>query len=387
MSKSLNPIQRLGELGQSVWYDNMYRALIETGELSRLIESGITGITSNPTIFEKAISSSSDYDESMTALDEDGLTPAELFEELALEDIRAAADMLRPVYDRAKGADGFASLEVSPHLAYDTEGTVQAAERLFAKLDRPNAMIKVPATPEGIPAIRRLIGQGINVNVTLIFSLEMYRKVREAYLSGLENLVAAGGDPSAVSSVASFFVSRVDTAVDELILASADSMKHLLGNIAVANAKIAYRDFKETFATERFAKLAEAGARAQRPLWASTSAKNPDYSDVLYVETLIGPDTVNTMPDATMEAFLDHGVAHRTIEQDIAEAVSAMAALEDGGIDIDAITESLMRDGVKAFADSYDTLLANIAVKRDLLTARIMTERAAPASVSLGKAR
>ena len=382
MSQTLNPIQQLGRLGQSVWYDNMYRALIETGELQRLIDSGVTGLTSNPTIFEKAISSSDDYDESLVAHARRSSDPQDLFEGLAVEDIRAAADLLLPIYERTEGADGFASLEVNPHLAHNTKGTIKAARRLFLALDRPNVMIKVPATPEGIPAIRNLIGRGINVNVTLIFSLEMYARVRDAYVAGLEDLVAAGGDPARVSSVASFFVSRVDSSVDGLIGESGGALDEYAGKAAVANAKIAYQDFKSTFSTDRFRAVAEHGARVQRPLWASTSTKNPEYSDVLYVETLIGPDTVNTMPDNTLAAFMEHGTARTAIEDDVEESRDVISALEAGGVSMDAVTTQLMHAGVKAFADSFDELLDNIVVKRDKLLSAV----AAPAGGSLGKA-
>ena len=375
LSQTLNSIQQLGRLGQSVWYDNMYRALIETGELQRMIDTGVTGLTSNPTIFEKAISSSDDYDESLVAHARRNDDPQHLFEALAVEDIRAAADLLRPVYDRAGGADGFASLEVNPHLAHDTDRTIAAARRLFAELDRPNIMIKVPATPEGIPAIRDLIGRGINVNVTLIFSLDMYARVREAYISGLEDLIASGGDPSRVASVASFFVSRVDTAVDGLIGDSGGALDEYLGKAAVANAKIAYQEFKTTFGDDRFRSLAARGARVQRPLWASTSTKNPEYSDVLYVETLIGPDTVNTMPDATLEAFMEHGTARTSIEDGADEARDVISALEAGGVSMEVVTTQLMHDGVKAFADSFDELIENIVAKRD----KLMSALAVPA--------
>ena len=383
MSPTANSLQALRRLGQSVWYDNMFRALIGSGELQRLIDSGVTGLTSNPTIFEKAVSSGDDYDDSLIAYAKDGLTPEDAFEALAIEDIQAAADLLRPVYEDTGGADGFASLEVNPHLAHDTEGTIAAAERLFSALGRPNAMIKVPATPEGIPAIRRLIGQGININVTLIFSLDMYARVRQAYVSGLEDLVNSGGDPSAVSSVASFFVSRVDTAVDGLLENGSEKVSHLLGKAAVANARVAYQDFKETFETPRFEALSAKGARVQRPLWASTSTKNPEYSDVMYVETLIGPDTVNTMPDATLAAFLEHGTARHSIEDDVHEGREALRALESAGISMDAVTTQLMHDGVKAFADSFDQLIENISAKRE----RLLATSAAPVGASLGKAR
>ena len=383
MSQTLNPIQQLGRLGQSVWYDNMYRALIETGELRRLIDSGITGITSNPTIFEKAISSSDDYDKSLVAHARRSSDPQDLFEGLAVEDIRAAADLLLPIYENTEGADGFASLEVNPHLAHDTKGTIKAARRLFSALGRPNVMIKVPATPEGIPAIRDLIGRGINVNVTLIFSLEMYARVRDAYIAGLENLVASGGDPARVSSVASFFVSRVDGSVDGLIGESEGALDEYQGKAAIANAKIAYQDFKSTFSTDRFRAVAKRGARVQRPLWASTSTKNPEYSDVLYVETLIGPNTVNTMPDATFAAFMEHGSARTSIEDGVDEARDAISALEAGGVSMEAVTAQLMHGGVKAFADSFDELLDNIVAKRD----KLLSALAAPAGASLGKAR
>ena len=381
MSQNPNPIQRLRPMGQSVWYDNVSRSLIETGELNRFLDLGVTGLTSNPTIFEKAISSSDDYDSSLLAYAREGMSPAQLAEALAIADIQAAADILRPVYDATGGADGFASLEVNPHLARDTAGTVAEARRLFAALDKPNAMIKVPATPEGVPAVRALISEGINVNVTLIFSLDMYAKVREAYLDGLEALIASGGDPSRTSSVASFFVSRVDTAVDALLERDGGAAaRALMGKAAVANATIAYRDFKAAFGTDRFARMAEKGARVQRPLWASTSTKNPDYSDVLYVETLIGADTVNTMPDATLMAFLEHGEARPTIESGAARAAETMDAVARAGVSMSDVTAQLTRDGVKAFADSFDLLLANIAAKRDRLLARGAAGHAAAGS-------
>ncbi len=368
MSETINALQQLGRLGQSVWYDNMYRALIETGELERLVAMGVTGLTSNPTIFQKAIASGDDYDSSIIEYASAGLAGERLFEALAIEDIRAAADVLRPVYERSGGADGFASLEVSPRLAHDTDGTVEAALRLFDALDRPNAMIKVPATSAGIPAIRDLIGRGVNVNVTLIFSLDMYMRVREAYIAGLKLLDEAGGDLGAVASVASFFVSRVDTSVDDIIERRGGALEHLKGKAAIANAKVAYQDFKRTFSTGRFQRFARKGARVQRPLWASTSTKNPLYSDTLYVETLIGKDTVNTMPDATLAAFLDHGKVSDTIELGADESREALSKLEEGGISMEAVTADLTRDGVKAFADSFELLLDDIEAKRMSLT-------------------
>lgn len=361
-----------------MWYDNMYRALITSGELERMVDMGMTGLTSNPTIFQKAISSGNDYDDSLVRYALRGLDAEGLFEALATEDIRAAADVLRPAHERSGGSDGFASLEVSPRLAHDTDGTIEAALRLFETLDRPNVMIKVPATPEGIPAIRELIGRGVNVNVTLIFSLEMYARVREAYIAGLEDLARAGSDLGAVSSVASFFVSRVDTAVDGILERRGSALESLMGKAAVANAKIAYQDFKRTFGTDRFGALASKGARVQRPLWASTSTKNPAYSDTLYVETLVGTDTVNTMPDATLEAFLDHGKASDSIERDVEEAREVIATLEENGVSMDAVTTTLTREGVKAFADSFEELLGDIEAKRE----RLMAREAAPVGVS-----
>ena len=369
-----NPLQGLQALGQSVWFDNIRRGFIRSGELQRLVDLGVSGLTSNPSIFEKAITGSSDYDEALLDLALAGNSATEIFESLAIEDIRDASDLLRPVYERTAGADGFASIEVSPHLANDTKGTVAEAQRLYATLQRPNVMIKVPATPAGIPAIRQLISDGINVNVTLIFSLDAYAEVREAYVSGLEELELAGGDPSCVSSVGSFFVSRIDASVegklDELIASRNSELKGLMGKAAIANAKMAYRDFVQTFSNDRFTALETAGARVQRPLWASTSTKNPEYSDVLYVDELIGPNTVNTLPDVTLHAFLEHGNPRTTIDSDLDEAERTMQALEDAGISMSQVTSKLLEDGVKAFADSYDALIANIEDKRARLVAR-----------------
>ena len=368
----MDRLREIQRLGQSVWYDNISRDLLESGEIAGLVDAGVTGLTSNPTIFEKAISAGAVYDNSLAALAAEGLDANACYESLAFEDIRSAADLLRPAYDASGGADGFACLEVSPRLAHDTEATVAEALRLFAALDRPNAMIKVPATPEGIPAIRRLIGRGINVNVTLIFSLEAHRDVMEAYVSGLEDLAAAGGDLSGVSSVASFFVSRVDTSVDNLL--SEGGAADLMGRAAIANASMAYRFFREAFGGERFAALKARGALVQRPLWASTSPKNPAYSDLLYIDNLIGPDTVNTMPPATLSAFIDHGDVRRAIDLDDAGAEQTLAALEAAGISMDDVTDKLLADGVKAFADSFELLLANVEAKRALLLDRTAAE-------------
>ncbi len=359
-----NSIQDVRAIGQSVWYDNIRRGLIESGELQRLIDLGVTGLTSNPTIFQKAIAESSDYDEALETLAAGGSSVDEIYESLTVEDIRAAADLLRPVYDETDAVDGYASLEVSPHLANDTNGTVDEARRLFGLLDRPNVMVKVPATPAGIPAVHKLIGEGINVNVTLTFSLKAYRDVRHAYMAGLEDLKWAGGDLSRVASVASFFISRVDTAVDSRL---GDDQDDLKGGAAIANAKLAYRDFKEDFGGDRFAALAEEGARVQRPLWASTSTKNPEYSDVMYPEALIGPDTVDTMPEATLLAFMEHGAVAETLEKDVDEAEDLIERLGEAGVDMEEVTASLLSDGLQQFADSYDELIADIAAKKDRL--------------------
>jgi len=357
-------LHELTRRGQSVWLDYIRRDLVTTGELQRLVAQGVSGLTSNPTIFQKAITNSTDYDDPVRHLvetDPPGEVTA-LYEALAFEDIRMAADILRPVYEATDGADGFVSLEVSPHLAHDTAGTIAEARRLWQAVDRPNLMIKVPATPEGIPAIETLIAEGISVNVTLIFALAHYEAAARAYLRGLER----SPDPHRTASVASFFVSRVDTAVDRALEAiGTPEALALRGRIAVANAKVAYRRFQEIFGGEAFAALRRRGGRVQRPLWASTSTKNPAYSDVLYVEELIGPDTVNTLPPHTLEAFLDHGqVRGDTIQEGVDEAEAALARLADLGVDLGAITEQLQVDGVAAFATSYDQLLAALEEKR-----------------------
>ena len=368
-------LHRLQALGQSVWFDDISRGLIRSGGLQELIDLGVTGLTSNPTIFEKAVSGGADYDDGLRDLAEQGLSAGEIYERLTIEDIQSAADLLRPVYDRTDGADGYASLEVNPHLAHDTGTTTSEAGRLFAALDRPNVMIKVPGTPEGPPAIRSLIARGVNVNVTLLFSLEAYGRAREAYLSGLEDLAASGGDVRSVASVASFFVSRVDTAVDALIEerieAGGPGLDTLLGQAAIANAKLAYLDFKETFGGERFARLEAKGARVQRTLWGSTSTKNPEYSDVKYVDGLIGADTVNTVPEPTLRAYLDHGAPSETLEHGLDEAAALPGRLDAAGISMDRVTAKLLADGVKVFADSFDGLLANIERKRAALRARL----------------
>ncbi len=369
-----NTLQEVQRLGQSIWYDNIRRGLIKSGELSALIELGVSGVTSNPTIFEKAIAGSTDYDEALLGMAKDTKSPEEMFEAFAIEDIRAAADLLRPTFDRTGGDDGYASLEVSPTLAHDTQGTIAEAERLFAALDRPNVMVKVPATPEGIPAIQGLIGRGINVNVTLIFSLDTYRQVANAYIGGLEDLAKSRGDVSKVASVASFFVSRLDSAIDalleDLIRNGANELKGLLGKAAIANAKLAYRQFQTIFAEPAFTALRESGARVQRPLWASTGTKNPAYSDVLYLDSLIGPDTVNTVPPATLTAFVNHGSAVNRLDQGVEDAQRTMESLARAGIDLDRVTDGLLADGLKAFVESFEKLMANIEDKNARLLAR-----------------
>jgi transaldolase len=360
--ETMSKLHELFQLGQSVWYDNISRALLDSGEMQALIDEGIVGVTSNPSILEKAIAQSEDYDNAICELALAGKSTNEIYEALALEDIGETADLLKPVYDKTGGVDGYISLEVSPTLAHNTAGTIAEARRLFTGLGRPNIMIKVPATPEGIPAIETLTAEGININVTLIFSLSSYEDVMNAYITGLEKRLAAGQPIDHISSVASFFVSRVDTAVDKALEAKGN--KSLQGKIAVANAKIAYARFQQVFSGERWQALAGNGARAQRPLWASTSAKNPAYPDTLYVDTLIGPDTVNTMPPATVEAFKDHGVVAVTLTEGVEDAAGQLEALAQAGIDLDAVTDQLQIDGVAAFAKSFHSLIDSIENKR-----------------------
>jgi len=361
-----NTIQKLYELGQSVWCDNLSRKLIDSGELQRLVDLGVTGVTSNPAIFMKAITGSDDYDAAIErALAEGCHDVLAIYEKLVLPDIADAADILRPVYDKTNGVDGYVSLEVNPKLAFDTEGTIAEGRRLFAELGRPNVMIKVPATPEGIPAVETLIGEGVNVNVTLIFSIAMHEKVMAAYLAGLGRLVASGKDASRVASVASFFVSRLDTLVDKLLGEKGDSATALCGKAAVANAKLAYARFAEVFdASGSFGELSAKGARVQRPLWASTSTKNPSYPDTLYVDPLVGVHTVNTMPPNTLEATLDHGTAANTVGGDVEEARTLFASLAEAGIDLTAVTDQLLGEGVDVFIKAFDELLANVSQKQ-----------------------
>jgi transaldolase len=360
-----NLLHQLHELGQSVWLDYIRRGILDNGELGEMIRRyDLRGVTSNPSIFQQAIGGSDDYDDAVDLLATDGAAAGEAYEELAMDDIRRACDLFRGVYDRAEGADGFVSLEVSPELAHDTEATVEEARRLWAAVGRPNLMIKVPGTDAGLPAIERLLGEGLNVNVTLLFSVANHERVMEAYLRGLERRMEAGGSLGRIGSVASFFVSRVDGAVDAwLERIGTERALALRGRAAVANAKLAYARFGEVFSGARWERLAAAGARVQRPLWASTSTKNPAYRDVVYVEELIGPDTVNTMPLATVEAFADHGVARRTVDGDVEGARSHLRELAEVGVDLEAVTDELQRDGVEKFAASFRDLLRSVEEK------------------------
>jgi transaldolase / glucose-6-phosphate isomerase len=361
----MTKLHELTQLGQSIWYDNIRRALIDSGELQALLDDGVRGVTSNPSIFEKAIGGSADYDEAIKALADSDKTAEQIYESLALADIRRTADLLRPIYDDSQGDDGYVSLEVSPALAHDTDATIVEARRLFAALDRPNIMIKVPATPAGIPAIKTLIGDGVNVNVTLIFSLSHYEAVAAAYLAGLEQLAANGGDLSQVASVASFFISRVDTAADDQLDEIGNTA--LQGKIGIANAKVAYGRFQQIFSGPRWDDLVEKGARVQRPLWASTGVKNPTYPDTHYVDQLIGPNTVNTVPPSTLTAFRDHGSVAAPLGQNLAEAEAQLDQLANLGLDLEAITQQLQDDGVAAFADSFTALIESVADKRQKL--------------------
>jgi len=372
---SLNPLERLHDLGQAVWLDFLSRRFIAEGGLKKLIEKdGLTGVTSNPSIFEKAIAGSADYDSSLkTAESQSDCDVMTLYEALAIADIQHAADALRPVYETTERRDGYVSLEVSPYLAMNTDATIAEARRLWRAVGRDNLMIKVPATKAGLPAIRQLIGEGINVNITLLFSQQVYEDVVEAYLAGLEHLVGQGGDPGKIASVASFFVSRIDVAIDKLIdqrlSAAGDAAQNaaltaLRGKVAIANAKLAYQRYKRLFAGPRWDKLKAKGARVQRLLWASTGTKNPNYSDVLYVAELIAADTVNTIPPATMDAFRDHGKVRASLEENIAEAGETMASLARCGIAIEAVTAKLVDEGVQLFADAFDQLLGAVSRKR-----------------------
>jgi transaldolase/glucose-6-phosphate isomerase len=380
-SQHENPLKALLRYGQSIWFDYIRRDLITSGQLARMIhDDGLRGMTSNPTIFEKAFSSSPDYTKPLGELARRGDLDAKgIYETLAIRDIQDAADALREVYDAAKRRDGYVSLEVSPYLAHKTQETKDEARRLWKSVARDNVMIKVPGTPEGIPAIRELIGSGINVNVTLLFAQQVYEEVAEAYIAGLEDFGAKGGDLSRVASVASFFVSRIDTLVDGKIAemlknppAGADPalLKSLQGKVAIANAKLTYQLYKKIFSGPRWQALVAKGAGAQRVLWASTGTKNPAYSDVLYVEELIGPDTVDTVPPATFDAFRDHGKPRASLEENVDAAQKTMTDLGRSGISMKAVTDQLTEDGVKLFAKAFDELLAAVEKQAKLATSK-----------------
>jgi transaldolase len=372
-----NPLRELEALGQSLWLDDIDRGHLRSGLFERLInEEGLSGATGNPTIFEHAIDHGTAYDEQMRQLIAQGKDAQTIYETLAMTDVRQVADLLRPIYDRTEGQDGFVSIEVSPYLAQDTEGTLAEVRRFWHTIDRPNLMVKIPSTSAGIPAIRQAIALGININITLIFSIENYLQVAEAYLGALEERIAAGKDINRIASVASFFVSRVDVLVDKLLedkikavgaSAQQQKLKALEGKAAIANARLAYQEFKRLFGEPRFAALKQRGARVQRPLWASTSTKNPAYRDVLYVEELIGPDTVNTMPLTTIERFREHGKVRLSIEDQLREAKAQLAALADAGIHYDEITRQLQEEGVQKFIDSFQKLFQCIDKKRQVL--------------------
>lgn len=375
-----NPLVQLKAQGQSVWYDNINREQLVSGEFKRMLdEDGIVGVTANPTIFEKSISGGHAYDEQMAQLIGEGKSTNEIYEALVIQDIRTVADLLRPIYDRTNAQDGYVSLEVSPELAHNTEGTLSEARRFWNLVNRPNLMVKIPATPAGIPAIEAALTEGININITLIFSLESYQAVTEAYLAALENRNAEGKDMSRIASVASFFVSRVDTLVDKLLEdkikaskqpAEQQQLQALRGKAAIANARLVYQEFTRIFSTPRFETLKHSGAHVQRPLWASTSTKNPAYRDVLYAEQLIGPDTVDTMPLETIHNFRDHGVVARTIVNDVPAAQAELDALEKLGIHYDQVTQQLQDEGVQKFADSFHQLFKGIEQKRQAIQAK-----------------
>ena len=366
-----NPLKRLGTLGQSIWLDYIRRDLMASGELRRLIdEDGLRGMTSNPSIFEKAIADSHDYDGDIRAMALGGNGADAIYETLSQRDVESAADQFRPLYDRTDGQDGYVSLEVNPHLAHDTKGTIEEARRLWAALNRTNVLIKVPATANGLPAIQQLIGEGISVNVTLLFGLPRYRQVAEAYIAGIEARAAQGEPVKHLASVASFFVSRIDALVDPLLekliaqgSKEVDLAKRARGQVAIASAKMAYQIYKEIFGSDRFRKLAARGARAQRLLWASTSTKNPDYSDVKYVEALIGPDTVDTAPLETLDAYRDHGEPEARLEQGVEEARRVLERLPELGIDIDKVTRQLEDEGVEKFNKPFDKLMEALTQK------------------------
>ncbi len=372
-----NPLLVLEAFGQSIWIDYIRRGMISSGELEQLIEKdGVSGVTSNPSIFEKAIAESRDYDEAIHALAQSRKTSSEIGQLLMVADIQNVANLLRPTYNRTDGRDGFISLEVSPKLAHDTAGTIAEAHRLWSKVNRPNLMIKVPATLEGIPAIRQLIGDGLNINITLLFGLPRYREVADAYIEGLEMLSAQGKPIKRSASVASFFLSRIDVLLDPMLEKmiqsggpQAEKAKHLHGQIAIASARAAYQMYKDIFGSERFKKLADQGARPQRLLWASTSTKNPAYSDTKYVDALIGPETINTIPLETVNAYRDHGHPDRTLDQQVTEAQQLLDELPQVGINLDAITQQLEDEGVEKFSVAFEKMIATLQEKTALVMA------------------
>lgn len=362
----MNPLVELHAFGQSFWYDNIRRKYLQDGSLQNLIDNdGLRGMTSNPSIFDKAIGSSDDYDAQMAQLVAAGASTEDIYEKLVITDIQMACDIFAPLYAESEGGDGYVSLEVSPRLARDTEGTIHEARALFAAVNRPNLMIKVPATPEGIPAIQQLISEGININITLMFNMTHYEAVAQAYMNGLSQLIEKGGDPGKVASVASFFVSRVDSAVDKQVAEVGGlAAESFAGKAAIANSKVVYKRFKELFHAGPFLPLQAAGARRQRLLWASTSTKNPAYPATMYVDELIGPETINTMPPVTIDAFRKQGSVANTLEADVPAAEQLLANLAELGIDLQAITEKLQVDGVDAFADAFTSLLTTIDKKK-----------------------
>jgi transaldolase len=372
-----NPLIELTNLGQSIWYDNIERKLFLSGDFQRMIdEDGLRGMTSNPAIFEKAISSSEDYNEQLKELAAAGKSAMDIYEALAIRDIQTAADILKPVYEKTGKLDGYVSLECSPLLATDTQGTIEEARRLWQTVNRPNVMIKIPGTLEGIPAIEQCLYEGININITLLFSLKAYQATIDAYINGLTRRLNEGKTVDGIASVASFFVSRIDSAVDKKLAAKIEQagseeekakLKSIEGRVAIANAKMAYQIYKENFHSDRFAALKAAGAMVQRALWASTSTKNPAYSDVYYVEALMGNETVNTIPAATYKAFKDHGKPRISIEDHLNDERAVLANLDEVGINLDEVTQQVLDEGVTLFIQPFEKLLASIKAKRDEL--------------------
>ncbi len=370
----MNPLLKLTEYEQSYWLDNLTRAMIKNGELQkRVSEQGLRGMTSNPSIFNKAITKSEDYDEQIAQLAGQDKSTSEIYEALVVKDVQDACDILRPVYDESNGIDGYVSLEVSPYLARHAEATMDEVRRLFNAVNRPNVFIKIPGTKEGVPAIEEMLYEGININITLLFAIKSYEEVAEAYIRALERRAEEGKPIDNIASVASFFLSRIDVLVDELLQhriipgkaeTNSSLPQQLLGKTAITSAKIAYQSFKKIFSGERWEKLAEKGAKVQRPLWASTSTKNPEYSDVKYVEPLIGPNTVNTMPEETIEAFADHGIlTENSVEKDLEDAKQVLSDLEKVGIDLDRVTWQLVNEGIQKFIDPFAALMQNLSQK------------------------